>query len=68
MQVWPAIDVRGGKCVRLRQGDSKQETVFDEDPVSVAAQWVNQGAECLHLVHHVEPGQCRSSVDDVENY
>ncbi len=50
MQVWPAIDVRGGKCVRLRQGDYKQETVFDEDPVSVAARWVNQGAECLHLV------------------
>lgn len=50
MQIWPAIDIRGGKCVRLQQGDYGRETVFGEDPVEVARQWVNQGADCLHLV------------------
>lgn len=50
MQIWPAIDVRGGKCVRLRQGDYAQETVFGDDPVAMARHWVSQGAEFLHLV------------------
>jgi len=50
MQVWPAIDLRGGKCVRLRQGDYARETVFGEDPARMARQWVDQGAERLHLV------------------
>ncbi len=50
MQVWPAIDLRGGKCVRLRQGDYQQETVFAEDPAEVARQFVAQGAEHLHVV------------------
>ncbi len=50
MQVWPAIDLRGGKCVRLKQGDYRRETVFGEDPAVIARQWVAQGAECLHLV------------------
>ena len=50
MQIWPAIDVRGGKCVRLRQGDYSQETVYDEDPAQAAARWAQQGAEQLHLV------------------
>jgi len=50
MRIWPAIDLRGGKCVRLEQGDYRRETVFDEDPVAVAKQWVDQGADCLHLV------------------
>ena len=50
MQVWPAIDLRGGKCVRLRQGDYRQETVFYEEPVEAACHWVAQGAEYLHLV------------------
>jgi phosphoribosylformimino-5-aminoimidazole carboxamide ribotide isomerase len=50
MQIWPAIDLRGGKCVRLRQGDYAQETVFGEDPAAMARQWVEQGAERLHLV------------------
>lgn len=50
MQVWPAIDLRGGKCVRLRQGDYDQETVFDDDPVAVARRWVGEGADGLHLV------------------
>ncbi|MFO0817441.1 MAG: 1-(5-phosphoribosyl)-5-[(5-phosphoribosylamino)methylideneamino]imidazole-4-carboxamide isomerase [Pirellulales bacterium] len=50
LQVWPAIDLRGGKCVRLRQGDYGQETVFGDDPAEMAQRWVEQGARCLHLV------------------
>lgn len=50
VQIWPAIDLRGGKCVRLRQGDYQRETVFGEDPAAMARHWVGLGAECLHLV------------------
>lgn len=50
MQVYPAIDIRGGRCVRLRQGDYARETVFGDDPVAVARRWVEQGADRLHLV------------------
>ena len=50
MQIIPAIDLRGGKCVRLRQGDYARETVFGDDPAAMAQRWVSQGAERLHLV------------------
>jgi len=50
MQIWPAIDLRDGKCVRLRQGDYNRETVFGDDPAAMARRWVDEGAECLHLV------------------
>ena len=50
MQIWPAIDLRDGKCVRLRQGDYEQETVFAENPAAVARQFVDEGAEHLHIV------------------
>ncbi|WP_425397788.1 1-(5-phosphoribosyl)-5-[(5-phosphoribosylamino)methylideneamino]imidazole-4-carboxamide isomerase [Aeoliella sp.] len=50
MQIWPAIDLRGGKCVRLRQGDYAQETVFNDDPVSVAKSFQAAGAKHLHIV------------------
>lgn len=50
MQILPAIDLRAGRCVRLRQGDYQQETVFGDDPVAMARQWVDQGASWLHLV------------------
>jgi phosphoribosylformimino-5-aminoimidazole carboxamide ribotide isomerase len=50
MQIIPAIDLRGGKCVRLRQGDYAQETVFGDDPAAMAARWVAEGAGRLHLV------------------
>ncbi len=50
MHIYPAIDLLGGRCVRLRQGDYSRETVFSDDPVSVARQWVTQGADRLHLV------------------
>src|SRR6266851_8345580 len=48
--ILPAIDLRGGQCVRLRQGDYAQETVFGDDPMAMARQWVDQGATFLHLV------------------
>jgi len=50
MQILPAIDLRGGKCVRLRQGDYGQETVFSDDPVEMAVRWSQDGADWLHLV------------------
>lgn len=50
MQILPAIDIRGGQCVRLRQGDYQQETVFGDDPAVMARRWVEQGATFLHLV------------------
>jgi phosphoribosylformimino-5-aminoimidazole carboxamide ribotide isomerase len=50
MLILPAIDLRGGKCVRLRQGDYSQETVFGDDPVGMARRWVSEGARALHLV------------------
>lgn len=50
MQIWPAIDLRGGKCVRLQQGDYERETVFGDDPVAMASHWVSQGGDRLHLV------------------
>jgi phosphoribosylformimino-5-aminoimidazole carboxamide ribotide isomerase len=48
--ILPAIDLRGGKCVRLRQGDYSRETVFGDDPAAMARRWVEQGATYLHLV------------------
>jgi phosphoribosylformimino-5-aminoimidazole carboxamide ribotide isomerase len=48
--IFPAIDLRGGQCVRLRQGDYGQETVFGSDPAAMARRWVEQGARYLHLV------------------
>lgn len=50
MQIWPAIDLRGGKCVRLQQGDYNRETIYGDDPAEMAKRWVDQGADCLHLV------------------
>ena len=50
MKLFPAIDIRGGKCVRLLKGDFDQETVFSDSPAEMAAQWESQGAEFLHLV------------------
>lgn len=46
----PAIDLKDGKCVRLRQGRMEETTVFSDSPVEMAQQWVNQGARRLHLV------------------
>lgn len=51
MIIFPAIDLRHGRCVRLRQGDPDAETVFGEDPAAMARHWANQGAEWLHVVN-----------------
>ncbi|NQU23304.1 MAG: 1-(5-phosphoribosyl)-5-[(5-phosphoribosylamino)methylideneamino]imidazole-4-carboxamide isomerase, partial [Candidatus Nealsonbacteria bacterium] len=50
MEVWPAIDLRGGNCVRLKQGDYGRETVFGQDPAAMARHWLDLGAERFHLV------------------
>jgi phosphoribosylformimino-5-aminoimidazole carboxamide ribotide isomerase len=50
MLIIPAIDIRGGKCVRLFQGDYGKETVYAEDPVEIARRWIAQGSRFLHLV------------------
>ncbi len=50
MLLIPAIDLKDGKCVRLKQGRMEDDTVFSEDPVAVATHWVEQGARRLHLV------------------
>lgn len=50
MQIWPAIDLRGGLCVRLQQGDYQRETVFGDSPAQAAREWVEQGARRMHLV------------------
>jgi phosphoribosylformimino-5-aminoimidazole carboxamide ribotide isomerase len=51
MIIFPAIDLRRGRCVRLRQGRAEAETVYDDDPAAVARRWVVQGAEWLHVVN-----------------
>ncbi|MBI4298254.1 MAG: 1-(5-phosphoribosyl)-5-[(5-phosphoribosylamino)methylideneamino]imidazole-4-carboxamide isomerase [Chloroflexi bacterium] len=50
MEVIPAIDLRGGKCVRLYQGDYNKETIYSEDPLEVALRWQELGASRLHVV------------------
>ncbi len=74
MEVIPAIDLLGGKCVRLYQGDYNQSQVFNDDPVAVARQWEAEGATRLHLVdldgakvgHPVNLDVIRSIVEAVE--
>lgn len=51
MIIYPAIDLRRGRCVRLRQGDPNAETVFGEDPAAMARHWQSQNAEWLHVVN-----------------
>ncbi|MBI5504632.1 MAG: 1-(5-phosphoribosyl)-5-[(5-phosphoribosylamino)methylideneamino]imidazole-4-carboxamide isomerase [Deltaproteobacteria bacterium] len=50
MLILPAIDIRGGRCVRLFQGDYARETVFGDDPAAMAERWLAEGAQALHLV------------------
>jgi len=50
MEIIPAIDIRGGRCVRLFQGDFAQETVYGDDPLEMALQWQSLGATRLHIV------------------
>jgi len=50
MLIIPAIDIRGGKCVRLLRGEYDRETVYGDDPSAMARRWIAQGARFLHLV------------------
>ena len=50
MIIYPAIDLRDGRCVRLVEGDFSRETVFDDDPAAAARRWADAGAEWLHVV------------------
>ena len=50
MIIFPAIDIRGGKCVRLLKGDFEKETIFSDKPADMAKKWESMGAEYLHLV------------------
>ena len=50
MLLIPAIDIKDGKCVRLRQGRMDDETVYGDDPVEIAARWVEAGARRLHVI------------------
>ncbi len=51
LTIFPAIDLRGGRVVRLRQGDAAAQTVYGDDPAAVAKQWAGQGAQWLHVVN-----------------
>jgi phosphoribosylformimino-5-aminoimidazole carboxamide ribotide isomerase len=50
MIIIPAVDIKGGRCVRLREGRAETETVFSDHPQEMARQWVEQGAERLHII------------------
>lgn len=50
MLIIPAIDLKGGRCVRLWQGEEDKETVYSEDPLAIAKMWVKKGAQRLHIV------------------
>ncbi len=50
MEVYPPVDIRGGRCVQLVQGDFERETVFFDDPVEATRHWMAQGASWLHVV------------------
>lgn len=50
LRIVPAIDLKGGRCVRLLRGEWEQETVYADDPVAVAWHWVREGAEVVHVV------------------
>ncbi|MDG1445642.1 MAG: HisA/HisF-related TIM barrel protein, partial [Methylophilaceae bacterium] len=50
MLIIPAIDLKDGHCVRLKQGDMEASTIFSEDPGAMAKHWIDQGCERLHLV------------------
>jgi phosphoribosylformimino-5-aminoimidazole carboxamide ribotide isomerase len=51
MIVYPAIDLRGGKVVRLKEGDPDQQTVFSDDPIATARIWIQEGAAWIHMVN-----------------
>jgi phosphoribosylformimino-5-aminoimidazole carboxamide ribotide isomerase len=63
MIIIPAIDLRGGRCVRLTQGQASAETIYSENPVVIAKRWYDEGAEMLHIVNL----DAALNKDDTEN-
>jgi phosphoribosylformimino-5-aminoimidazole carboxamide ribotide isomerase len=63
MIIIPAIDLRGGRCVRLTQGQASAETVYSENPLVIAKRWYDEGAEMLHIVNL----DAALNKDDTEN-
>ena len=61
MIIYPAIDIRGGKCVRLTQGRYDDITIFSDNPVSMAKQFQNTGAKYIHVVE-IGRASCRERV------
>lgn len=51
MIIYPAIDLRGGQVVRLKEGDPEQQTTFSDNPLEIAKLWIDQGAEWIHMVN-----------------
>lgn len=51
MIIYPAVDLRGGKVVRLKEGDPNQQTIFSDDPVATAREWMASGADWIHMVN-----------------
>jgi phosphoribosylformimino-5-aminoimidazole carboxamide ribotide isomerase len=49
--IYPAIDLRGGKVVRLREGDPNRQTIFSDDPLATAREWIAEGAQWIHMVN-----------------
>ncbi len=71
MQIYPAIDLKNGKCVRLRQGDPNAETIYSEDPAAIAETWTTIGAGWLHVVNldgaFGDPEQAAKNVDALQS-
>ena len=65
MNIYPAIDIKGGKCVRLIQGDFEQVTTYGDDPVAMARRWQSEGAAWLHVVDLDGARTGESSPDNV---
>ena len=64
MLIIPAVDIKGGRCVRLLQGREDSETIFSEDPAAMAVRWEAEGAELLHVIDL--DGAFRKSPQNVE--
>lgn len=65
MQLYPAIDIKSGQCVRLSQGKFDDVTVFEDDPVKAAGRWVNSGATYLHIVDLDGARYGKSFINDI---
>ena len=71
MQIYAAIDLKNGKCVRLRQGDPAAETIYGEDPAAIAETWETIGADWLHVVNldgaFGNPAKAAKNVDALQS-